>query len=193
LIFWKAAATGWRSFSVGSASDVGLAPDWPYEEAEFVTRVLSDPKLRALAPAEPDLARGNIAFAIGRSQTSSRTSVLIVSPYLPYPLSHGGAVRIYNLCRALNSRVDFLLACFREKNDTVNYDKLHEVFREVYVLDKDEKASRDSSLPQQVREHTSASMRALIADRHLPRRNRPFAGWSGQGNQGVRYGSRSKE
>jgi polysaccharide biosynthesis protein PslH len=165
LIFWKAAAAGWRSYSVGSATEVGLAPDWPYEEAEFVTRVLSDPALRALRPVEPDLARGNIAFAIGRSQAMSRKSVLIVSPYLPYPLSHGGAVRIYNLCRALNSRVDFMLACFREKNDTVDYGKLHDVFREVYVLDKDEKASRDASLPQQVREHSSASLRALIADR----------------------------
>ena len=47
----------------------------------------------------------------------------------------------------------------------MHYDKLHEVFREVYVLDKDEKASRDTSLPRQVREHTSASLRALIADR----------------------------
>src|SRR5262249_9826529 len=165
LIFWRAAAAGWRSFSVGGAAEAGLAPDWPYEEAEFVTRVLSDPALRALRPVEPDLARGNIAFAIGRSQARSRKTVLVVSPYLPYPLSHGGAVRIYNLCRALNSRIDFLLACFREKNDTVDYVKLHEVFREVYVLDKDEKASRDASLPQQVREHNSASLRALIADR----------------------------
>jgi glycosyltransferase involved in cell wall biosynthesis len=40
---------------------------------------------------------------------------------------------------------------------------LHEVFREVYVLDRDEKASRDLSLPKQVREHQSTSMTALIA------------------------------
>jgi glycosyltransferase involved in cell wall biosynthesis len=165
LIFWKAAVAGWRSFGVGGTSEIGLAPDWPYEEAEFVTRVLSDPALRGLAPAEPDLARGNIAFAIGRGEARSKKSVLIVSPYVPYPLSHGGAVRIYNLCRALSSRVDFLLACFREKNDTVDYSKLHEVFREVYVLDRDEKASRDTSLPQQVREHTSASLRTVIAER----------------------------
>ena len=61
--------------------------------------------------------------------------MLVVSPYLPYPLSHGGAVRIYNLCRALGSRMDFVLACFREKTDAVDYAKLHEVFREVYVVD----------------------------------------------------------
>ncbi len=165
LLFWKAAAAGWRSYSVHGPGEIGPAPDWPYEEAEFVTRVLADPALRALGPVEPDLSRGNIAFAIGRNRAASdRKSVLVVSPYLPYPLSHGGAVRIYNLCRALGSRVDFLLACFREKNDTVHYDKLHEVFREVYVLDRDEKAVRDMALPKQVRSHLNGSMRALIAD-----------------------------
>ena len=163
LIFWKAAAAGWRSYSVGGTAKIGAAPDWPYEEAEFVTRVLSDPALRALGPVEPDLARGNIAFAIGAARERLRKTVLVVSPYLPYPLSHGGAVRIYNLCRALSPRIDFSLACFREKNDTVNYAKLHEVFREVYVVDRDEKALRDAELPRQVREHESASMRALIA------------------------------
>src|SRR5262249_6551124 len=81
-----------------------------------------------------------------------------------YPLSHGGAVRIYNLCRALGGHMDFLLACFREKHDAIHYDKLHEVFREVYVLDRDEKAVRDFTLPEQVRSHQNRSMRALIAD-----------------------------
>jgi glycosyltransferase involved in cell wall biosynthesis len=169
LLFWKAAAAGWRSYSVHGAREIGAeigpAPDWPYEEAEFVTRVLADPQLRALGPVEPDLSRGNIVFAIGRNRNpSDRRSVLVVSPYLPYPLSHGGAVRIYNLCRTLGSRVDFLLACFREKNDTVHYDKLHEVFREVYVIDRDEKAVRDLALPEQVRSHLNGSMRALIAN-----------------------------
>jgi polysaccharide biosynthesis protein PslH len=164
LIFWKAAAAGWRSYSVTGAGEIGPAPDWPYEEAEFVTRVLADPALRALGPMEPDLTRGNIAFAVGRNRRpSQRKTVLVVSPYLPYPLSHGGAVRIYNLCRALGSRMDFVLACFREKDDRVDYPKLHEAFREVYVVDRDEKASRDMTLPQQVRGHLCASMNTLIA------------------------------
>lgn len=146
LIFWRAAAAGWRSYSVGQDAEIDYTPDWPYEEAEFVTRVLSEPSLRSLGPVEPDLARGNIAFAIGAGRKASRKTVLVVSPYLPYPLSHGGAVRIYNLCRALGSHMDFILACFREDTDAVDYAKLHEVFREVYVVD-----------------HSSASMRALIA------------------------------
>jgi glycosyltransferase involved in cell wall biosynthesis len=164
LTFWKAAAAGWRSYSVSGLREIGPAPDWPYEEAEFVTRVLLDKSLLPLGPVEPDLARGNVAFAIGRNRgRSERKTALVVSPYLPYPLSHGGAVRIYNLCRALAPRMDFVLACFREKNDAVNYPKLHEVFREVYVVDRDEKASRDLSLPKQVREHVQSSMSALIA------------------------------
>ena len=164
LTFWKAAAAGWRSYSIGGTGEIGPAPDWPYEEAEFVTRVLLDKALIPLGPVEPDLTRGNIAFAIGRNrQHSSRKTVLVVSPYLPYPLSHGGAVRIYNLCRSLAPRVDFVLACFREKNDSIDYPKLHEVFREVYVVDRDEKAAKDLTLPRQVREHLNSSMRALIA------------------------------
>src|SRR5260370_11363370 len=164
LIFWKAAAAGWRSYSISGAGEIGPAPDWPYEEAEFVTRVLLDKSLLPLGPVEPDLARGNIAFAIGRNHVpSQRKTVLVVSPYLPYPLSHGGAVRIYNLCRALAPRMDFVLACFREKNDSIDYAKLHEVFREVYVVDRDEKAQKDDNLPKQVREHFNTSVRALIA------------------------------
>src|SRR5262249_1146759 len=120
MLFWKAAAAGFRSYSVGGAEKIDPAPDWPYEDAEFVTRVLMDHSLRLIGPREPDLARGNVAFDIHRGrQLSRRKSVLIVSPYLPYPLSHGGAVRIYNLCRALACRVDFTLACFREKDDFV--------------------------------------------------------------------------
>ncbi len=173
LLFWKAAAAGWRSYSAGVTRKLADSADWPYEEAEFVTRLLSDRALRTLGPREPDLARGSIRqWQSGictepgplRSSGHEKPTVLVISPYLPYPLSHGGAVRIYNLCRALSDRVDFLLACFREPSDTTNYARLREVFREVLVVDRDEKAISDPHLPRQVREHQSRSMRALIAE-----------------------------
>src|SRR5262249_11290467 len=97
--------------------------------------------------------------------------VLLVTPFLPYPLAHGGAVRIYNLCRALGRRVEFNLVSIREKQDAVDYGKLHEIFGEVYLVDIDERASRDKRLPAQVRGHQSDAMRALIAD--LGRRFHP--------------------
>jgi glycosyltransferase involved in cell wall biosynthesis len=167
LLYWKAAAAGWRSYSVGGSKELEEFPDWPYEEAEFVTRILSDPGLRALGPVEPDLGRGAVAFHLRNHQpqpASSRPTVLVVSPYLPYPLSHGGAVRIYNLCRALRDDVNLLLACFREKGEEIDYDKLREIFQEVYVVDRDERPLPEPALPKQVREHQSSSMRALITE-----------------------------
>lgn len=171
ILFWKAAAAGWRSYSAGGTAALDEQPDWPYQEAEFVTRVLPDFRLRDLGPREPDLSRGTIAFhvprfapALARTALHDKPRVLVVSPYLPYPLSHGGAVRIYNLCRELKNRVDLFLVSFREKDDYVHYDKLHEVFREVFVVDRDQRMLEDPSLPKQVREHHSPSMRALIAE-----------------------------
>jgi glycosyltransferase involved in cell wall biosynthesis len=171
LWFWQAAAAGWRSYSAGAGAAVEEVTEWPYEEAEFVTRVLADERLRRLGPREAALARGSIAFSLPpRVIRGSKPRVLIVSPYLPYPLSHGGAVRIYNLCRALAPRVDFLLASFRERSDTVHYDGLHDLFAEVYAVDFDERASRDGTIPKQVREHVSVSMAALIEELRRTRR-----------------------
>lgn len=162
ILYWKAAAAGWRCYTVAGGK-VGQMPDWPYEEAEFVTALRAGPDLARLGPRQPELARGSIATVPG-PRASGHPRVLVVSPYLPYPLSHGGAVRIWNLCRALAGRAEFLLASFHEKGERIEYGKLREVFSEVWVVDRDERAAKDRSLPKQVREHVSGSMRALIAE-----------------------------
>ena len=64
ILFWKAAAAGWNSYSAGGSAPLEEQPDWPYEEAEFVTHILSDPDLRALGPRDPALKRGAIATAL---------------------------------------------------------------------------------------------------------------------------------
>src|SRR5581483_9558852 len=56
LLFWKAAAAGWISYSGGGTRPLEECVDWPYEEAEFVVRVLSDAALKRLGPRDPDLA-----------------------------------------------------------------------------------------------------------------------------------------
>jgi glycosyltransferase involved in cell wall biosynthesis len=165
LLFWKAAAAGWISYSGGGTQVLDEIADEPYEEAEFVVRVLSDPTLKFPSPQSADLSRGNITFQIAARPhyAPDKPRILVVSPYLPFPLSHGGAVRIYNLCRSLSTKADLLLATFRESTDHIYFDNLHEVFQEVYVVDIDERPSKDRTLPAQVRGHVSKSMRALIA------------------------------
>jgi glycosyltransferase involved in cell wall biosynthesis len=168
LLFWKAAAAGWRSYSVGTGEPVGPEADFPLQERAFIFRVLADSSLRRLKPQDAGLARGAIAFRpsgrLAREPRRGRLRVLVVSPFLPYPLAHGGAVRMFNLCRALADRVDFALAAIHEKGEAIRYDELHEVFEHVRAVDLDETPSADERLPAQVRHHRSESLRAAIAD-----------------------------
>jgi glycosyltransferase involved in cell wall biosynthesis len=168
LLFWKAAAAGWRSYAIGGNSKVSAEPEFPVQETAFTLRVLSNNALRMLGPCEPELSRGNISFktrtSASRARRSDRLRVLVVSPFLPYPLSHGGAVRIFNLCRALSGHVDFGLVAIREAHDAVDYSKLHEVFQDVWIVDPDEPGATDVRLPDQVRRYNSRSLRALVAD-----------------------------
>jgi len=168
ILFWKAAAAGWRSYSIGRRSAEHLAeqPEFPIQDTEFVLQALGDSSLRRLCPRQEDLSRGNICFAPSLAtptRDSDRLKVLLVSPFLPFPLAHGGAVRIYNLCRELSHRVDFTLIAMREANDQVDYARLHQVFREVHVVDKDERPPHNNALPSQVSASESSSLRALIA------------------------------
>jgi glycosyltransferase involved in cell wall biosynthesis len=176
ILFWKAAAAGWRSYSIGPSvpprRSLPEQPEFPIQDTSFVLETLLDPASRRLFPRQENLSRGNICFrttafapALERLKKwdSERFKVLIVSPFLPYPLSHGGSVRIYNLCRELSDRVDFTLIAMREANDVVDYDKLHEVFKEVHIVDKDERPLGDKSLPAQVSSSELSSLRALIS------------------------------
>jgi glycosyltransferase involved in cell wall biosynthesis len=161
IVFWKAAAAGWKSFTLGHAEPVSQEPAMPLEDFEFVARLRLSGTLRALTPLR-DEARGNIAFPPSLSKPlRGLPRVLVVSPYLPFPLSHGGAVRIYNLCRALSRQIDFILASFHEAGEEIRYPELQAVFREVYTVDIDEKHA-DSSVPRQIAEYRSSAMRALI-------------------------------
>jgi glycosyltransferase involved in cell wall biosynthesis len=168
LLFWQAAAAGWRSCSAGAGAGTELReqPDAPMQDAAFLLHIIKNKTLRRLGPRRPELSRGAVAFHSSEPYPSrgEKPRVLLVSPFLPYPLSHGGAVRIWNLCRALAPRVEFILAALREKDDVIDYARLGEVFREVHIVDIDQRASKDASVPSQVRHHESRVMRALIAE-----------------------------
>ena len=52
--------------------------------------------------------------AEGRACTPGRRRVAVLSPYFPYPLAHGGAVRIYNLLREMAKQFDVELFAFTD-------------------------------------------------------------------------------
>jgi glycosyltransferase involved in cell wall biosynthesis len=47
---------------------------------------------------------------------SGRPRVAVLSPYFPYPLAHGGAVRIFNLLREIAREFDVLLYAFTDSD-----------------------------------------------------------------------------
>jgi len=61
-----------------------------------------------------DLVNGEVAVCPGRA-ASGKPVILVASPYVPFPLSHGAAVRIYNLMRRAAADFDLVLMAFTEE------------------------------------------------------------------------------
>ena len=59
------------------------------------------------------LTNGTVSVFPGRA-ASGKPRVLIASPYRPFPLSHGGAVRMYNLMRRAAADFDQVLVTFTD-------------------------------------------------------------------------------
>jgi glycosyltransferase involved in cell wall biosynthesis len=62
-----------------------------------------------------NLVNGEVAVFRGRPATG-KPVILVASPYVPFPLSHGAAVRIYNLIRQAAADFDVVLVAFTEEH-----------------------------------------------------------------------------
>jgi glycosyltransferase involved in cell wall biosynthesis len=97
--------------------------------------------------------------------------VFVVSPYIPFPLSHGGAVRIFNLMRRAAAEFDQVLVTFIEELDTPPREIL-EICKEVILVSRTgSHAVNTRTLPDTVDEFDSAVFRAALkaaVDRHRP-------------------------
>jgi polysaccharide biosynthesis protein PslH len=101
----------------------------------------------------------------GRPTSSRRRRIAILTPYFPYPLSHGGAVRIFNLLREMAVEFDIFLFAFRDQ-ETVDdiAHPLEHCARIVLVGKSRYREPRWSSLlPPEVHEFHSAALQAALA------------------------------
>lgn len=107
------------------------------------------------------LADGNTAVYPGKP-ASGKPRVLIVSAYLPFPLSHGGAVRIHNLTARAAADWDQILVCFCE-TDAAPPPELLERFVEVVLVRRIGSHSVvQTGRPEVVEEFSSDSFRAAL-------------------------------
>ena len=107
------------------------------------------------------LGTGDVAQFPGRQERKNEP-ILVVSPYLPYPLSHGGAVRIYNLMRHLARDRGQILIAFCDELATPPAE-LRAICREVVLVKRHgSHYKRNTSLPDVVEEFASETFRACL-------------------------------
>jgi GT2 family glycosyltransferase/glycosyltransferase involved in cell wall biosynthesis len=113
---------------------------------------------------------GSVAVFPGHAATG-KPHVLVASPYVPFPLSHGGAVRIYNLMRRAAAGFDQILVAFTERM-APPAPELLAICAEVVLIYRPGSHSLPSrGRPEVVEEFASASFRAAL--RQTVRKWRP--------------------
>ncbi len=107
------------------------------------------------------LTNGDVAVFPGIASAHGKT-VLVASPYLPFPLSHGGAVRIYNLMKLAAETHDLVLIAFADALTTPP-DELLAICRQVVVVRRHgTHYKRDTARPDMVEEFDSATFHACL-------------------------------
>jgi ribosomal protein S18 acetylase RimI-like enzyme len=104
----------------------------------------------------------------GRARRPHRRSVAVLTPYFPYPLAHGGAVRMFHLLRETAKEFDVVLYAFTE-GEIVDADlkPVLEFVTRVYLVPKPRyREPRWSTVtPPEVCEYQSPEMSALLRAR----------------------------
>jgi glycosyltransferase involved in cell wall biosynthesis/GT2 family glycosyltransferase len=107
------------------------------------------------------LCSGEVAVFPGRPP-QSRPRILIVSPYLPFPLSHGGAVRIYKLLQQTVSDFDVVLLSFTEQLEPPPQELLSLCAEVTLVRRRGSHFKRSTPLPDAIEEFNSPAMHAAV-------------------------------
>jgi glycosyltransferase involved in cell wall biosynthesis len=102
----------------------------------------------------------------GRPCSPGRRRVAVLSPYFPFPLSHGGAVRIYHLLREIAREFDVCLFAFTDTPDLPDAAPVLEFCARLVLVEKSRyREPRWSTLlPPEVHEFRSPAMRRAIEE-----------------------------
>jgi GT2 family glycosyltransferase/glycosyltransferase involved in cell wall biosynthesis len=120
------------------------------------------PLARPGADAPLALCGGAVAVFPGLP-ASGRTRVLIAAPYLPFPLSHGGAVRMFNLMREAAREFDQVLLVFVDELSPPA-TALREICCEIILVRREGTHLLPSTeRPDVVEEHDRPEFRAALA------------------------------
>ncbi|MBY0507322.1 MAG: glycosyltransferase family 4 protein [Bryobacteraceae bacterium] len=118
-----------------------------------------------LGGGEKTIRPQEVTVIPGRPPAPGRKRIGILTPYLPYPLAHGGAVRIFNLLREGARDFDLTLFAFVEEPGPVAAGPLPDWCEKIILVPKPRyREPRWSSwAPPEVEEYESPAMRRALA------------------------------
>jgi polysaccharide biosynthesis protein PslH len=101
----------------------------------------------------------------GRPFSPRRRRIALVSPYFPFPLAHGGAVRIFNLLREMAGEFDIFLFTFSDGETAADLKPVLELCTRLILVGKPRyREPRWSTLaPPEVQEFRSPAMLRSLA------------------------------
>ncbi len=109
------------------------------------------------------LTGGDVAVFPGRPP-QGREVVLIAAPYSPFPLAHGGAVRMYNLMKRAAVEFDQVLIVFTDALASPPPELLDICVEIVFVRRVGSHAHGSSDLPDVVQDFNSLAYRAALRE-----------------------------
>jgi len=141
------------------------APNWAYATLRQGLRAFrwSEAAPNPCSDEERFLAltSGKVGVFPGRLRRGWRT-VIVASCYLPFPLAHGGAVRIYNLMRQAARNYDLVLMAFRDELAPVPAELL-DICAEVVQVEREGTHLRPlNDRPDVVEEFDSVAFRGAL-------------------------------
>lgn len=109
------------------------------------------------------LPEGAVTVFPGKA-ASGKPRVLVASAYVPFPLSHGGAVRIHNLTSRAAADWDQILVAFTETDAPPAAELLDRFVEVVLVRRTGTHAAPSTGRPEVVEQFASASFRAALRE-----------------------------
>jgi polysaccharide biosynthesis protein PslH len=130
-----------------------------------VDRIFLRPKWIVPWKKDRSIYPSNVQEIEGRPLSPRRRRIAIVSPYFPFPLAHGGAVRIFNLLREMAGEFDIFLFAFRDDEAASDLRPVLDLCARLILVDKPRyREPRWSTFaPPEVHEFHSPAMLSSLA------------------------------
>jgi polysaccharide biosynthesis protein PslH len=138
---------------------------WLFVKGVPLDRIFLRPKWLAPWKKDRSVYPLQVQELEGRPMSPRRRRVAVLSPYFPFPLAHGGAVRIFNLLREMSEEFDIFLFAFSDDETAAHRQPVLELCARVILVDKPRYREPHWSTiePPEVHEFRSPAMLEALA------------------------------